>query len=95
MTLLSLLNNQKMTAINTAISIDLTGQVNADSIGTKHYSGVGGQVDFIYGASRAKGGKAIIAMPSVTKKGVSNNCSDLIRRCGYNHISPTHSLVCN
>lgn len=61
----------KMTAINTALQIDLTGQVCADSIGTKHYSGVGGQVDFIYGSSRSKGGKPIIAMPSVTKKGLS------------------------
>jgi acyl-CoA hydrolase len=61
----------KMTAINTALQIDITGQVCADSIGTKHYSGVGGQVDFIYGASRSKGGKPIIAMPSVTKKGLS------------------------
>jgi acyl-CoA hydrolase len=63
--------NPKVTAINSALQVDLTGQVCADSIGTKHYSGVGGQVDFIYGASMSKGGKAIIAMPSVTNKGVS------------------------
>ena len=63
--------NPKTTAINSAIQIDLTGQVNADSIGTRFWSGVGGQVDFIYGASRSKGGKAIVAMPSVTNKGVS------------------------
>ncbi len=63
--------NPKTTAINSAIQIDITGQVNADSIGTRFWSGVGGQVDFIYGASRSKGGKAIIAMPSVTTKGVS------------------------
>ncbi|MFI3294819.1 MAG: acetyl-CoA hydrolase/transferase C-terminal domain-containing protein [Rikenellaceae bacterium] len=63
--------NEKVTAINSALQIDLTGQVCADSIGTKHYSGVGGQVDFIYGASLSKGGKAIIAMPSTTKKGIS------------------------
>lgn len=61
----------KMTAINSAIEIDLTGQVCADSIGTKQFSGAGGQIDFIYGASRSKGGKAIIAMPSITKKGIS------------------------
>lgn len=63
--------NPKMTAINSAVQIDLTGQVCADSIGTKFYSGTGGQVDFIYGASLSRGGKAIIAMPSTTKKGVS------------------------
>lgn len=63
--------NPKVTAINSALQIDLTGQICADSLGTKFYSGVGGQVDFIYGASRSEGGKAIIAMPSVTNKGVS------------------------
>ena len=63
--------NPKMTAINSAVQIDLTGQVCADSIGTKFYSGTGGQVDFIYGASLAKDGKAIIAMPSCTKNGIS------------------------
>lgn len=63
--------NPKMTAINSALQIDLTGQVCADSIGTRFYSGVGGQVDFIYGASLSQGGKAIIAMPSSTKKGGS------------------------
>lgn len=63
--------NEKVTAINSALQIDLTGQVCADSLGTTHYSGVGGQVDFIYGASLSKGGKAMIAMPSVTNKGQS------------------------
>ncbi len=63
--------NPKVTAINSALQVDLTGQVCADSIGIKHYSGVGGQVDFIYGASLSQGGKAIIAIPSATKKGVS------------------------
>lgn len=63
--------NAKVTAINSALQIDLTGQVCADSIGTKFYSGVGGQVDFIYGASLSQGGKAMIAMPSVTNKGQS------------------------
>ena len=56
--------NDRMVAINSAIEIDLTGQVCADSIGPKLYSGVGGQLDFIYGASRSKGGVPIIAMPS-------------------------------
>jgi acyl-CoA hydrolase len=63
--------NPKMVAINSAIEVDLTGQVCADSIGTKLYSGVGGQMDFIRGASLSEGGKAIIALPSVTKKGIS------------------------
>jgi 4-hydroxybutyrate CoA-transferase len=56
--------NEKMVAINSAIEIDLTGQVCADSIGPRFFSGIGGQLDFIYGASRAKGGVPIIAMPS-------------------------------
>ncbi|MCK9206006.1 MAG: 4-hydroxybutyrate CoA-transferase [Salinivirgaceae bacterium] len=63
--------NPKVTAINSAIQVDLTGQVCSDSIGTKHYSGVGGQIDFIRGASMSPGGKPIIAMPSVTQKGMS------------------------
>ncbi len=63
--------NDRVTAINSALQVDITGQVCADSLGTRHYSGVGGQVDFIYGASLSKGGKAIIAMPAVTNKGLS------------------------
>ncbi|MCW5939663.1 MAG: acetyl-CoA hydrolase/transferase family protein [Fimbriimonadaceae bacterium] len=61
----------KMTAINSAIEIDLTGQVCADSIGTKLYSGVGGQMDFVRGASLSPGGKPIFALPSTTSKGES------------------------
>lgn len=56
--------NERMVSINSAIEIDLTGQVCADSIGPKLYSGVGGQLDFVYGASRSKGGKPIITLPS-------------------------------
>ena len=63
--------NAKMIAINSAIEVDLTGQVCADSIGAQMYSGVGGQMDFIRGASLSDGGKAIIALPSVTKDGQS------------------------
>jgi acyl-CoA hydrolase len=63
--------NPKVTAINSALQIDITGQVCADSIGTKFYSGVGGQIDFLRGASLSKGGKPIIAIPSITKKGIS------------------------
>ncbi len=60
--------NDRMVAINSAIEVDLTGQVCADSIGPRFYSGVGGQVDFIYGASRAKDGVPIIALPSALQK---------------------------
>ncbi len=63
--------NPKVTAINSAIEVDLTGQVCADSIGTRQYSGVGGQMDFIRGASLSEGGKPIIALPSVTSRGES------------------------
>lgn len=63
--------NPKVTAINSAIEIDITGQVCADTIGSRQYSGVGGQMDFIRGASLSKGGKPIFAMPSVTAKGIS------------------------
>lgn len=63
--------NPKVTAINSAIEIDLTGQVCADSIGTCQYSGIGGQMDFIRGASLSDDGKPIIAIPSTTSKGLS------------------------
>ena len=63
--------NPRMVAINSAIEVDVTGQVCADSIGAKMYSGVGGQMDFIRGASLSEGGKAIIALPSITKRGES------------------------
>ena len=63
--------NPKVVAINSALEIDLTGQVCADSIGTYQYSGIGGQMDFMRGASLSVGGKPIIAMPSVTSKGIS------------------------
>ena len=80
----------KMTAINSALQIDITGQVCADSLGTKFFSGVGGQIDFIYGASRSEGGKAIIAMPSVTKNGISKIAPTLTLGAGCvttrNHI---------
>lgn len=63
--------NPKVVAINSAIEVDFTGQICADSIGTYQYSGIGGQMDFMRGASLSAGGKPIIAMPSTTKKGVS------------------------
>jgi len=74
--------NPRMTAINSATQIDLTGQVSADSIGLKFYSGVGGQLDFVYGSSLAPEGKAIIAMPSMTNKGVSKICPTLLEGGG-------------
>lgn len=82
--------NDRVTAINSALQVDLTGQVCADSLGRKFYSGVGGQIDFVYGASLSKGGKAIIAMPSITKKGVSKIADTLTEGAGVvttrNHI---------
>ncbi len=63
--------NPKVTAINSAIEVDITGQVCSDSIGTYQYSGIGGQMDFIRGAALSEGGKPIIAMPSITNKGIS------------------------
>ncbi len=61
--------NDRMVSINSALQVDLTGQVCADSIGTRFYSGIGGQVDFIRGAARSKGGRSIIAIPSTAKHG--------------------------
>lgn len=61
--------NKRMVAVNSALQVDVTGQVCADSIGPQLYSGVGGQVDFIRGAARSSGGKAIIALPSTAKQG--------------------------
>ena len=63
--------NPKVVAINSAIEVDITGQVCADSIGTKQYSGIGGQMDFMRGAALSEGGKPIIALTSRTTKGVS------------------------
>lgn len=74
--------NPRMVAINSAIEIDLTGQVCADSIGASMYSGVGGQMDFIRGASLSEGGKPIIALPSTTRKGISRIVPTLNRGAG-------------
>jgi acyl-CoA hydrolase len=63
--------NPRMVAINSAVEIDLTGQICADSIGTYQYSGIGGQMDFMRGAALSEGGKPIIALPARTAKGVS------------------------
>jgi acyl-CoA hydrolase len=74
--------NNKVTAINSALQVDLTGQVCADSLGTKFYSGVGGQIDFLRAAGYSQGGKPIIAMPSVTNKGESKIASILLPGAG-------------
>lgn len=74
--------NPKATAINSAIEIDLTGQVCADSIGTYQYSGIGGQMDFMRGASLSEDGMPIIALPSVTSKGQSRIVSFLKEGAG-------------
>ena len=74
--------NPKVTAINSAIEVDVTGQVCADSIGTRLYSGVGGQMDFIRGASLSEGGRPIIALPSATGGGESRVVSFLKHGAG-------------
>jgi acetyl-CoA hydrolase len=70
--------NDKMVAINSAIAVDLTGQVCADSIGPRVYSGFGGQLDFIRGAARSRGGRPIIALPSTAKDGTISRISDVL-----------------
>ncbi len=70
--------NDNMVAINSALQVDLTGQVCSDSIGTHFYSGIGGQVDFLRGASRSKGGKPIIALPSTAKNGAISRISPML-----------------
>jgi len=75
----------KMVAVNTALEVDLTGQVCADSIGSKFFSGVGGQVDFNRGAAKSKGGKAIIALPSTAKGGTISRI--------MTHLSPGAGVV--
>jgi acyl-CoA hydrolase len=74
--------NPKVTAINSAIEVDITGQVCADSIGTYHYSGVGGQMDFMRGAALSEGGKPIIALPSTTSKNESRIVAFLMPGAG-------------
>ena len=72
--------NYRQVAINSAIEVDLTGQVCADSIGPKLYSGVGGQLDFIYGASRSKGGVPIIALPATAKGGEWSRITPMLKQ---------------
>jgi 4-hydroxybutyrate CoA-transferase len=70
--------NDKMVAINSALQVDLTGQVCSDSIGNQFYSGIGGQVDFLRGASRSKGGKPIIAISSTAKSGAISRITPML-----------------
>lgn len=70
--------NDKMVAINSALQVDITGQVCSDSIGTYFYSGIGGQVDFLRGASRSKGGKPIIALSSTAKNGTISRITPML-----------------
>jgi acyl-CoA hydrolase len=71
--------NSLMTAINSALEVDITGQVCADSIGTYIYSGFGGQVDFVRGAAKAKGGRAIIALPATARKGTESRIVSILK----------------
>lgn len=93
--------NSKMIAINSALEIDLTGQICADSIGTYQYSGIGGQMDFMRGASLSEGGKPIIAIPSETAKGVSritpflNQGAGVVTTRGHAHYIVTEYGVVN
>lgn len=93
--------NPKVTAINSAIEIDLTGQVCSDSIGTYQYSGIGGQMDFIRGAALSEGGKPIIALPSITAKGVSrivpylNEGAGVVTTRGHTHWVVTENGAIN
>ncbi len=93
--------NPKVVAINSAIEIDITGQVCADSIGTYQFSGIGGQMDFMRGAALSEGGKPIIAIPSVTNKGVSrivphlNEGAGVVTTRGHIHYVATEYGVVN
>ncbi len=93
--------NPKVVAINSAIEIDITGQVCADSIGTYQFSGIGGQMDFMRGAALSDGGKPIIAIPSVTSKGVSrivphlNEGAGVVTTRGHIHYVATEYGIVN
>jgi len=92
--------NPKVVAINSAIALDLTGQVCADSIGMRQYSGVGGQMDFMRGAALSEGGKPIIAMASTTRTGASKIVPFLAEGSGVvttrahvHHVATEHGIV--
>ena len=92
--------NPKVMAINSAIEVDLTGQICADSIGERIFSGVGGQHDFMYGAALSEGGKCFIALPSMTSKGQSKIVANLAPGAGVvttrfqaQYIATEHGIV--
>jgi len=91
----------KMVAINTALEIDLTGQVCADSLGNKFFSGVGGQVDFNRGAAKSRGGRAVIALPSTAQNGeisrivmnLSPGAGVVTTRAGVNYVVTEYGVA--
>lgn len=92
--------NPKVMAINSAIEIDLTGQICADSIGERIFSGVGGQHDFMYGGALSEGGKCFIALPSITTKGISKIVPTLTKGAGVvttrfqtQYVATEHGVV--
>ena len=92
--------NQRVMAINSALEIDLTGQICADSIGTTIFSGVGGQHDFMYGGALSEGGKCFIALPSITNKGISKIVPTLTQGAGVvttrfqtQYVATEHGIV--
>ena len=93
--------NPKVMSINSCLEIDLTGQICSDSIGTHMFSGVGGQVDFVYGSSRSEGGKSFLTMLSTTRKGMSKIIPVLTPGAGVvttrymaHYIATEHGCVC-
>ena len=92
--------NKRVMAINSALEIDLTGQICADSIGTTIFSGVGGQHDFMYGGALSEGGKCFIALPSITNKGISKIVPTLTQGAGVvttrfqtQYVATEHGIV--
>lgn len=93
--------NPKVMSINSCLEIDLTGQICSDSIGTHMFSGVGGQVDFVYGSSRSEGGKSFLTMLSTTRKGMSKIKPVLTPGAGVvttrymaHYVATEHGCVC-
>ena len=92
--------NPRVMAVNSAIEVDLTGQICADSIGERIFSGVGGQHDFMYGGALSEGGKCFIALPSITNKGISKIVPTLTKGAGVvttrfqtQYIATEHGIV--
>ena len=93
--------NDHVVAINSAIQVDLMGQVVADTMGPLQFTGIGGQVDFVRGAARSKGGKAIIALPSTAKKGtvsriaatISDGAAVTTMRADVDYVVTEHGVA--